>query len=69
MKNLTAQAVIEHVHLTLGNQLRMETFSLNKFQEQLDITLQATTWAIHTTVPSNVPYSPRQMVFGMDMIF
>ena len=31
VKNLMAQAVIEHVHLTLSDQLCIETFYLNKF--------------------------------------
>lgn len=64
-----AQAVIECIHLALHDQLCTETFSLNKFREQLDTILQATAWAIHSTFPSNIPCSPSQMMFGIDMIF
>lgn len=45
------------------------SLSLDKFWEQFDMILQATMWAIPTMVPSNIPYSPEQMVFGIDMIF
>jgi hypothetical protein len=30
--------------------------------------IQAVAWALRTTVPSNSPYSPGQIAFGMDMI-
>jgi hypothetical protein len=69
VKNPTAQALVERLHLTLGNQLRTAIYSIDDCHEDINHLLQACAWAIRTTVPSNAPHNPSQLVFGMDMIF
>ena len=69
IKNPTAQSLIERLHLTLGDQLRTSIYSIDHWHEDVDHLLQACAWAIRTTTPSNGPYNPSQLAFGMDMIF
>ena len=68
VKNPTAQSLIERLHLTLGDQLRTSVYELDSWHEDIDALIQAIAWALCTTVPSNVPYSPGNLAFGMDMI-
>ncbi|KAL7477264.1 hypothetical protein ACHAW6_004570, partial [Cyclotella cf. meneghiniana] len=69
VKNPTAQALVERLHLTLGDQLRTSIYSIDNWHEDVNHLLQSCAWAIRTTVPSNTPHNPSQLVFGMDMIF
>ena len=69
VKNPTAQALVERLHLTLGDQLRTSIYSIDDWHEDINHLLQSCAWAIRTTVPSNTPHNPSQLVFGMDMIF
>ena len=69
VKNPTAQALVERLHLTLGDQLRVSMYSMDNWHEDVNHLIQACAWAIRTTVPSNIPYNPSQLTFGMDMIF
>ena len=69
VKNPAANGLIERVHLTIGDQLRMITFEGSDFYDELDRITQAIAWSIRTTVPSNIQYSPAQLVFGINMIF
>ncbi|KAL7488465.1 hypothetical protein ACHAW6_014046 [Cyclotella cf. meneghiniana] len=69
VNNPTAQALVERLHLTLGDQLRTSIYPINDWHEDVNHLLQSCAWAICTTVPSNTPHNPRQLVFGMDMIF
>ena len=69
VKNPTAQALVERLHLTLGEQLRVSIYSIDDWHENVNHLLQACAWAFRTTVPSNAPHNPSQLVFGMDMIF
>ena len=69
IKNPTAQALVEHLHLTLGDQLRVSIYSIDHWHEDVNHLIQACAWAIRTTVPLNVPYNPSQLIFGMDIIF
>lgn len=69
VKNPTAQSVVERLHLTLGDQLRTSLYSGDRWQEDVNVLIQACAWANRTTVPSSMPYNPSQLTFGMDMIF
>ena len=69
VKNPTAQSLIERLHLTMGDQLRTAIYDIDNWHEDVNYLIQAVAWAIRTTVPSNIPYSPGQLTFGMDMIF
>jgi hypothetical protein len=69
VKNPTAQSVIECLHLTLGDSLCTSIHSDNDWQDDTDHLIQVVGWALRTTTPSNIPYNPGQMTFGMDMIF
>ncbi|KAL7474511.1 hypothetical protein ACHAW6_000485, partial [Cyclotella cf. meneghiniana] len=69
VKNPTAQAVIERLHLTIGDQLRTSLYQGDNWEEDVEALIQACTWAIRTTTPSNSPFTPSQLTFGMDMIF
>jgi hypothetical protein len=69
VKNPTAQALVERLHLTLGDQLRVSIYLIDDWHEDVNHLLQACAWAIRTTSPSNSPYNPSQLAFGMDMIF
>ncbi len=68
VKNPTAQALIEQLQLTLGDQLCISIYTIDDWQEDVNHLIQACVWAIHTN-PSNSPYNPSQLAFGMDMIF
>ncbi len=69
VKNPQANSVIECLHLTLGNQLCCTTFKGANFLDDINIIVQACACAAQTVVPSNNPYSPAQLTFGMDMLF
>jgi hypothetical protein len=69
VKNPTAQALVERLHLTLSNQLCISIYSINDWHEDVNHLLQSCAWAIHTTVPSNTPHNPSQLASGMDVIF
>ena len=58
IKNPQVNAVIEHIHGPLGNQLCHITFRGDNFLEDVDAVVQACAYAARTTVPSNIPYSP-----------
>jgi hypothetical protein len=60
---------VERANLSIGDQLRIRKFDIENWEEDVTRILQAVAWAINTTTPSNMPYSPGQLVFGMDMIF
>jgi hypothetical protein len=68
VKNPTAQSVIERLHLTLGDSLRTSIYTDDNWQDDIDHLFQAVAWALHTTTPSNIPYNPGHITFGMDMI-
>ena len=69
VKNPTAQALVACFHLTLGDQLRTSIYSIDDWHDDINHLLQSCAWAIRTTLPSNIPHNPSQLVFGMDMIF
>ena len=63
------QALIERLHLALGDHLRVSIYSIDDWHEDVNQLIQACGWVIRTTSPSNLPYNPSQLAFGMDMIF
>ena len=69
VKNPMAQSVVERLHLTLGDNLRTAIYSEDNWQDDIEHLIQAVAWALRTTTPSNIPYNPGQLTFGMDMIF
>jgi hypothetical protein len=68
VKNPTANAIVERIQGTLGEQLRSTIFE-SDWEEDVDTLIQACAHALRTTTPSNEPYSPAQLTFGCDMIF
>ena len=46
VKNPTTQALIEQLHLTLGDQLRTAIYNIDNWQEDVNHLIQACTWAI-----------------------
>ena len=69
VKNPTSQALVEWLHLTLRDHLRTSIYSINNWSKDINHLLQSCAWAIRTTVPSNAPHNPSQLIFRMDMIF
>ncbi|KAL7480695.1 hypothetical protein ACHAW6_006360, partial [Cyclotella cf. meneghiniana] len=68
-KKTAAQSIVERLHLTIGDKLRMSLYDGDNWKEDVDMLLQACTWAICTTTPSNTPHSPGPFIFGVDVIF
>ena len=68
VKNPTANAIVERIQGTLGEQLRSTIFE-SDWEEDVDTLIQACAYALRTTAPSNEPYSPAQLTFGCDMLF
>ena len=69
VKNPTAQSLVERLHLTLGDSLRSSIYNVDDWSKDVNQLIQACAWAIRTATPSNIPYSPGQLVFGNDMVF
>lgn len=46
IKNPTTQALVECLHLTLGDQLRVSIFSLHNWHEDVNHQIHACTWEI-----------------------
>ena len=69
VKNPQVNAFIECLHGLLGNQLHCIIFQGDNFLKDIDAVVQACAYVTRTTVPSNIPYSPLQMAFGVDMLF
>ena len=69
VKNPQANALVERMHLTLANQLRVKVFEEDTWVEDTDHLVQSCAWALRTTVPSTVPHAPGTLAFGMDMIY
>ena len=69
VKNPTTQSLVECLHLTLGDHLGVSIYSVDNWYDNINHLIQVCAWAIRTTVPSNCPYNPSHLTFGMDMIF
>ena len=69
MKNPQANALIERTHLTMGDKLRTTIFENEDWKSDLYQELQATAWAIRSTMNSTSKHSPSHLALGRDMIF
>ena len=54
VKNPTAQALMECLHLTLGDQLRVSIYSFDDLHKDVNHLLQSCAWVILSTGPSNI---------------
>ena len=71
VKNPQANSLIERVHLTLADILRIHKFQEDprqQWEDQMQEILQHTAFAIRATVNSTTGYSPGQLVFNRDML-
>eukprot|EP00957_Ditylum_brightwellii_P123131 9388161-Ditylum_brightwellii.AAC.2 len=68
VKNLQANLIVERMRLMIGDMLRMTVFEGDDWWFEMNYTLQAIVWALKTTVPSTIPYSPGTLAFNYDMI-
>jgi transposase InsO family protein len=68
VKNPTANAIMEQIHGTLGEQLRATVFGAD-WSDNVDTLIQACTFALRVTSPARGTYSPAQLAFGHDLIF
>ena len=68
VKNPQANAIVERLHLTLADVLRMSVFEGDNWWLEVEHTLQSIAWAFRTTVPSTLPHSPGSLAFNYDMI-
>ena len=53
----------------MGDKLRTTVFEGEDWRSDLDQELQATAWAIRSTINSSSNHSPGHLAFGFDMIF
>ena len=68
VKYLQANAILEQVHLTMGDQLRMALFLYKTWQQAVQAVCNATAWALRSMIHLTINYSPGQLAFGRDMI-
>jgi hypothetical protein len=68
VKNPTANAIVERIHGTLGEQLRATVFGAD-WSDDVDTLIQACAFALRATSPARGTYSPAQLAFGHDLIF
>ncbi len=68
VKNPTANAIVERIQGTLGEQLCSTIFK-SDWADDIDTLIQACAYALRATAPSNEPFSPAQLAFGCNMLF
>jgi hypothetical protein len=68
IKNPTANAIVERIHGTLGEQLRATVFGAD-WSDDVDTLIQACAFALRAASPARGTYSPAQLAFGYDLIF
>ena len=72
VKNPQANAIIENIHLTMGNMLQCEQpFVLDAkdtWIDEVNLMLQGIAFAMRVTIGSTIKHSPSQIVFNQDMI-
>ena len=69
VENPQANAIVEHTHLLIGDQLRTVELEGEDFYEELDHVVQACAWSVHTVVNTTIGHSPAQLALGYNMIF
>ena len=68
IKNPAANAVVERIHGTLGEQLRSTIFGAD-WSNDINTLIQACAFALRAASPARGTYSPAQLAFGYDLIF
>ena len=68
VKNPQVNAIIEQMHLKMGNMLHTTKFSGENWEEEIQVILQTTAWALCSTIHTTAGYTPGQMAFSRDMI-
>jgi hypothetical protein len=70
VKNLQANAILEHIHCVLGNILRTSKLNMAELVKASDIVvfLSDATWAICSTYHTVLKASPGAAIFGRDML-
>jgi len=69
VKNPQSNAIVERIHLTIGDSLRAMDLSNRAFDDNtVHGTLQAIAWALRTTYHTSLRTSPGQLAFGQDII-
>ncbi len=68
VRNPTANAIVERIHSTLGEQLRATVFGAD-WRDNVNTLIQACANALCATLPAQGTYLPAQLAFGHDLIF
>jgi len=69
IKNPQSNAIVERVHLTIGDSLRAMDLSNRAFDDStIHGVLQSIAWALRTTYHTSLRTSPGQLAFGRDMV-
>ena len=68
IKNPTANAIVERIHLVMGNMTRSQLATEKKFDDPVADMTAACAWAIRSTISTVTKHSPGQLVFNQDMI-
>ena len=68
VRNPRANAIVERMHLVLGNMLRCQLAKLYPTEDVVAELTSAAAFAIRATVHGTTRYTPAQMVFSKDMI-
>jgi len=69
IKNPQSNAIVERVHLTIGDSLRAMDLSSRPFDDtSIHGILQSAAWALRTTYHTSLRTSPGQLAFGQDMV-
>jgi ribosomal protein L21E len=69
VRNPKSNGDIKRVHLTMGDMLRIMTFSGADWFAELQCALDAIAWAVRTTVNPLIRHSPCHLAFNQDMIY
>lgn len=68
VKNPRANAIIERMHLVLGNMIRCQLAKLHKEEDIVSEITSAAAFAMRATVHGTTRFTPAQLVFSKDMI-
>ena len=69
VKNPQSNALIERVHLTIGDSLRAMNLASRPFDDSsIHGILQSIAWGLRTTYHTSLRTSPGQLAFGQDMV-
>ncbi|KAG7357555.1 reverse transcriptase RNA-dependent DNA polymerase [Nitzschia inconspicua] len=67
-KNPRANAIVERMHLVLGDMLRIQLAKQHEHDRPIDDMTSAAAYAIRATVHGTTKYSPAQLVYQKDLI-